>query len=785
MTVVSMADHPARLLQAALQCAAEGWPVFPVWGIRHGQCACKKGALCGQPGKHPIYSGSFKAASTEPSIIRGWWRANPEANIGLAIGAVDMVVVDVDPRNGGDRTLNQLEQEFGDLPPTHTVNTGGGGLHYYYKLPEGEKFSCAIAGQGIELKTRGGYVVAPPSMHFSGKRYEVELAAVDTVSDAPRWVLDYLRKELREPTRGASGVDPIQSIMGAAFTAAGMTARNLGDDRVAVECPWNHEHTGGEIGDSSTVLFSPTKKGGAGWFHCSHAHCAERKQLEVWETLPENARSAALKRFKASPDWAPSEDGTGALPLPQDAPSMIERDLRAQAPEVASTEVPDPEEVASTEFPAAPKSDWKKLLRFDGKGRLTKDPGNVALVLQNYEEWSGCLSMNQLKGELRWNRVPPNGQHFGIEEPRAWRDGDYIAIAHWFAREQHVTLGRDMVEHAARVIGENASTDPVGEYLRSLRWDGVDRLSSWLVAYMGSPATDWSRLVGRKWLISAVARGLHPGCKVDTTLIFESGQGTGKSTALRLLARNAEWFLDSMPPIGDKDSKLATLGHWIIEFGELEAFKGVSLQKLKSWLTEQYDTLRVPYARTMITRPRRCVFAGSTNEVGYLHDPTGARRFWPVEVGVSDLDGIARDADQLWAQARHALEFGGTGNNYYPRGEAWHLTTQEQALASIEQGARTTRDPWADTLIAQIVVRGVLWCSVESALDMLQVPRGNWTPATGQRVGSIMHAHGWVRELVTVDGHTAQYWIDPDNRARAVEQIKASKRPTCQGGPGR
>jgi putative DNA primase/helicase len=167
-----------EMLTAALAYAARGWGVFPVWPMREGHCAC--GRACGRDaGKHPIVAGGFKAATTAGALIREWWQQWRDANIGIATGTVSgLLVLDVDPRHGGDDALGDLECQHGPLPETPRVLTGGSGLHIYLEHPGGHvRSSAGTAGPGLDVRADGSYCVAPPSLHASGLRYRWELSA--------------------------------------------------------------------------------------------------------------------------------------------------------------------------------------------------------------------------------------------------------------------------------------------------------------------------------------------------------------------------------------------------------------------------------------------------------------------------------------------------------------------------------------------------------------------------------------------------------------------------------
>jgi len=200
--------------------------------------------------------------------------------------------------------------------------------------------------------------------------------------------------------------------------------------------------------------------------------------------------------------------------------------------------------------------------------------------------------------------------------------------------------------------------------------------------------------VGAKWLISAVARVLNPGCKVDTSLFLEGPQGSFKSTALRILAGNA-FSTDDIAELGSKDSVVQTRGVWIIELAELDSMTASEVSRVKAFISRQVDRIRLPYGRRVIEAKRECVFAGTTNVFAgttnndtYLKDESGGRRFWAVKVGVINLDQLQRDRNLLWAEARER----------FFAGNAWLDTQSQVAAASEEQQDRFQGDVWDEKI---------------------------------------------------------------------------------------
>lgn len=184
------AHHELR--QAALAYIERGWPVLPVWWTRNGICACPRGPACPEKtrGKHPMLRHGVHDASVEYEDVSRWWMFQ-RANIAIATGPSRLLVVDVDPRHGGNDQLEELFDVHGPFPRTHTVATGGGGHHYYFRRPCDRHF-CGKLAVGIDVKHSGGCVIAPPSRHASGRAYRLAIDA--EVAAPPEWLIEKATK---------------------------------------------------------------------------------------------------------------------------------------------------------------------------------------------------------------------------------------------------------------------------------------------------------------------------------------------------------------------------------------------------------------------------------------------------------------------------------------------------------------------------------------------------------------------------------------------------------------
>jgi hypothetical protein len=273
-----------RLARAAVAYVTQlGWPVFPL---------AARGKLPMIP-KNQGGNGHLDA-TTDIEQVKEWWTRWPHANIGIAADARSgLLVVDIDPRNGGDEELAALEAKHGRLPDTIEALTGGGGRHLIYERPADLKFRAKLA-DGIDIKS-DGYIVAPPSIHPSGTPYvweasgrplETELAVL------PPWVLQRIIQFEPEPEYGQAVDDAASSFLALAFSHAGWLGSRIDKFRINVLCPWEDQHTQ-KSGSGGTVIFAPRQGSGAGWFHCAHTSHGKKTMRDVIAALPFEAIRAA------------------------------------------------------------------------------------------------------------------------------------------------------------------------------------------------------------------------------------------------------------------------------------------------------------------------------------------------------------------------------------------------------------------------------------------------------------------------------------------------------------
>ena len=299
--------------------------------------------------------------------------------------------------------------------------------------------------------------------------------------------------------------------------------------------------------------------------------------------------------------------------------------------------------------------EWMKKLTVNSKTGLVEPTLlNIVLILRYDPALKGVAAYNRLRGGPVMLRKAPwcTGREVIPEGGEPWRDSDNAGLRLYMESKWKI-VGKDRIQDGLDLVREENSFDPVQDYLTGLEWDGVERLDTMLVRWMGAEDNRYVRAVTRKWMCAAVARAMHPGCKFDNMLILVGRQGIGKSNLARALSRG--WFTDSLGRMdSSKDAYERLSGVWIAEIAELAAAKKAEVEDIKNFISKQEDSFRRAYARENGVYKRHCVFYGSTNDQEFLRDRTGGRRFWPVEVtgfNRGQLKGFEDEVDQLWAEA--------------------------------------------------------------------------------------------------------------------------------------
>lgn len=375
---------------------------------------------------------------------------------------------------------------------------------------------------------------------------------------------------------------------------------------------------------------------------------------------------------------------------------------------------------------AAPDMSWIKKLEINASGTPIKSSRNVRIVLENDAALTGRILMDTFADALMgiaplpW---PPRNVESG---PFQWRDDDDSGLRDYIHGVlQFRTEG--IIQDALVLCARKNQINPVVNYLNGLEWDGASRLDRLFIDYLGAADTAYVRAVTRKSFTAAVARAIHPGYKYDTMPVLTGAQGLGKTTLLQKLGLS--WFNNSIESFEGKEAAELLQNAWIVEIGEMGAYSRSDVKIIKGFLSRTEDQYRAAYARKTEKHPRRCVFFGTSNDDQYLKDPTGGRRFWPIDCGVQQrTKSVFKDLDdeinQIWAEAVMR----------YRMGEPLILSDELEHEAKQQQELHAEADPW-EGIVSEFVDRKVPadWLSRSIAERKL-----HWSGEFGQYQGEVM-----------------------------------------------
>jgi predicted P-loop ATPase len=394
------------------------------------------------------------------------------------------------------------------------------------------------------------------------------------------------------------------------------------------------------------------------------------------------------------------------------------------------------------------RTGWLKDCQETSEGEPRANLANVMLALRQDDRINTVFAYDEmLRAPILckpgpWDHPKPGSPAF-VSRPVS--DVDVTGLQEWLQLNGLEQINKDVSHQAVDLRAGERSFHPVRDYLDALEWDGVSRLMSWVHTYLGAEITDYHAGIGAMFLIAMVARIYDPGCKADYMLTLEGTQGARKSSACAILG--GEWFSDSLPDIrSGKDVAQHLNGKWLIEVAELSALDKAEASALKAFITRPVERYRPSYGRKEVIEKRQCVFIGTTNKTAYLRDETGGRRFWPVKVGTIDTSALARDRDQLFAEAV----------TLYRSGKSWWPSQAfEMEHIAPQQESRFEADAWEDA-ISKFILEKQKVTVLEVAREGLLIDLPKIGTADQRRVSAALERLGWKRGERTLDG---RWWV--------------------------
>ena len=669
-------------------------------------------------------------AQTKRPLAPGWKKLRPDVfeadehesygNAG-AFGILlnpDDLIIDIDPRNfkKGDNPWKRLRTDL-KLPDlgrkTYKVKTGGGGAHVHFKKPANLDLVFKLhdyPGLDIKagLKDKGTYVIGPGSAHESGKKYEVIKGSdISYIEEAPTALLELATKKQMPKVEGTGALDggkpELKRYISWLKTSAIKKREESGGDasRYHVAC------RGRDFGLSLEL----TLKALSGHYNPT---CDP-----VWGET--KLRECVSHAYKYANQKAGKEDPALAF-----KPVNTEWDSEADA-----------------------LRKWD----MDQNDKPRKTLRNAINYLYLEDELKGTVKYNEFTGDLEIPKMLP----WGKPQDKCWTDTDAVLLKYHLAKKVRVEFSTALLWEALYAAGNRFAYHPIQEHIRSFKWDGTARLDTWLSEYCGVVQNGYSAAVGRKLIIGMIARIFNPGVKFDYCLILEGAQGIGKSTICSILGGG--WYGDIVLDPHARDTVDAIRGKWVVELSEMEVTRRADAQALKAFISRTTDRARLAYERTTKDFPRQCVFVGTINpdEMGYLSDNTGNRRFWPVKCGGNfDLEAFQKVRDQLIAEGYQAFK----------KGEALYLKGNVAQMAEIEQNKRRHVDPWQDVVEDWLEAEGkeVRELSMHQVYELILGGNiKNVSRAEQCRIGRILADMGWYKSRPLRGGSRQYVYIRREN----------------------
>lgn len=382
---------------------------------------------------------------------------------------------------------------------------------------------------------------------------------------------------------------------------------------------------------------------------------------------------------------------------------------------------------------------WLTACQTDNKTEPRANLYNVMLAMRDDPRICDLFAYDEmLRAVILQNPVLGtvlNPAEIAAFQPRPVQDADVSLLQELLQASGLEKIGRDVVHQAVDLRGHERSFHPIRDYLNGLRWDGVNRVDTWLTMYLGAADTEYHRGIGRLFLIMMAARIFEPGAKADYMPVFEGPQGARKSTACRVLA--GQWFSNSLPDIrsAGKDVAQHLNGKWLIEVAEMSSLDKADAAALKAFITRTVERYRPSYGRKEVIEERQCVFIGTTNKASYLRDETGGRRFWPVKVGTIDVVTLERDRDQLFAEAVRL----------YRKGMMWWPDSEfERKHIAPEQEFRYEEDAWECEIAAYLACHSKVTV-VDVGRYALHIDIAKLGTADQRRIAAALGRLGWRR----------------------------------------
>lgn len=661
------------------------------------------------------------------------WRQDQDLGVSIRLDHMIAVDCDVDDAEIAQGIYKILCGMIGKEPPRRTRADSDRWL-VAMRLAEGEQVLKSRYllknGECLEVLGKGQQFVAF-GRHPKGCRYEWTGSPSDIPTITPEVLKAFTDAVVKEYGTGeVRSVRARRSSTGDASEVAKDSlyvwlkehweVRERAPGILDIRCPWESEHTSGSAFDGSTTYYCA---GTGGYsepaFICMHAHCEGRTiaDLTAW------AASQGYERTTA-------EDFADIKPLPDATPE--EADEWAKLREILKRYM-DPK-----------------------TGSIQANLVSLAVGLQMGLEYCGF--------EIRQDTFTsmPVFRRAKAEPWQQLSDARMVEMRKYLMEERHFgKISRELMSDAILYAADQNAFDSMRDYLeRTLpEWDGVDRITDFFRKYCGAKSTPYEWATARYMWTALYGRATTvQGIKADIVPVLVGKQGARKSTLVRVLAPREDLAGEISLETRDADLARQIRGKVVVEIPELVGMSKKDVAAVKYWISLQKDSYIQKYQERETVAPRRCLMMMTTNVHDFLTDPTGNRRFAPIEVGQIDIEAVERDRLQLWAQAKVLFEKEGIDHRSV---EALSAQVNQEFMYS---------DPWEEAVSQWLERESLLPAEARQPLTAAAILEhaigqavSRVSPADGRRLENVMGKLGYRRSSARLDGKKVRIYVQAEN----------------------